>query len=478
MTRSEHAIVLGGGWAGMLAAQALSRRFDAVTVLERDVLPEGPRQRKGQPQARHGHILWSSGARVVDALLPGTIDRLLSLGARRIMFQRDLVTLTSHGWQHRFPSKQYCVMCSRPLMDWAVREQVAASGRVEVRQRTEALDLAGDRDRITGVHVRDVATGAASSLTADLVVDATGRGSRLKHWLGALGLPPLEEDVVDAGMAYCSRIYQAPPGAAAGFPPVNLAPDPRVREPGRFGVVHPQEDGTWMVTLAGTRGVRLPTDDAEFNEYARTLRDPLVADLIARAEPLTPLVVSHFGANRRLYPERLAGWPDRLVVLGDALAVFNPIYGHGMSAAARGIAALDERLAEEGLGAGAVAAAQRDVCAAVDDPWIIAAARDIEYVGCRSTATDPRLLGEADARRRFADVITVRSLRSPGVSEMVTDAASLAVPQSELGSSRFMALLGSDPMRPELTEPPLSPDELALVNLSPRAAVGAETASG
>jgi 2-polyprenyl-6-methoxyphenol hydroxylase-like FAD-dependent oxidoreductase len=459
----------------MLAAQALSRHFAAVTVLERDVLPDRPQQRKGQPQARHGHILWSSGARVVDGLLPGTTDRLFAAGARRIVFQQDLVTLTSHGWQHRFPSRQFCIMCTRPLMDWVVRDQIRSNGLIQVRQRTEAVEPYGDRHRITGVRVRDVVTGTETTLDADLVVDATGRGSRLKHWLSSLGMPPVEEDLVDAGMAYCSRLYQAPPGATTGFPPVNIAPDPRVREPGRFGVVHPQEDGAWMVTLAGTRGVRLPSDDAEFLAYARSLRDPLVADLIAPAEPLTAPLVSRFGANRRLYPERLPTWPEGLLVLGDALAVFNPIYGHGMSAAALSAAALDEQL---GGGTKTAAGIQQVISAAVDDPWIIAAARDIEYVDCRIATTDPRLLGDAETRRRFGDMLTTRSLRSPAVSALVTDAASLTIPQSALGSSDFMALMALDTMSPELTGPPLEPEELAVVNLRPRATIGADSVFG
>jgi 2-polyprenyl-6-methoxyphenol hydroxylase-like FAD-dependent oxidoreductase len=468
MTGRKHGIVLGGGWAGMLAAQALSPHLDTVVVLERDVLPEGPRQRRGQPQARHVHILMSGGARIVDLLVPGTIDRLLAAGARRVMLHRDLLTLTPHGWQHRFPSKQYCIMCSRPLMDWVVRDRVLAEGRAELRQRTEALDLIGDRDRITGVRVRDVATGAKSSLAADLVVDASGRGSRLRHWLAGLDLPTMEQDVVDAGMAYCSRIYQAPPGATTSFPPVNVGAKTNLGEPCRFGVVHPQEDGTWMVTLAGTRGAPMPTDDAEFLAYVQSLGDPIVADLIGPAEPLTPLFVSHFGANRRLFPERLPAWPDGLVVLGDALASFNPIYGHGMSAAARCAAALDERLRTAEFGSGAAAAAQRAISAAVDDPWIMATSKDIEFAGCRIRASDPRLIDGAGDRRRFADLIDARAARAPSVSAMMTDVVSLAVPPSVLGTNRFLALLSQDRLLPELTDPPLHPDELAAVSLRPR----------
>ncbi|NGO72156.1 NAD(P)/FAD-dependent oxidoreductase [Streptomyces boncukensis] len=465
MTRPEHGVVLGGGWAGMLAARALARHLESVTVVERDVLPDGPRNRRGTPQARHSHILWSGGARIVDELLPGTLGRLLAAGARRVVFQRDLITLSAIGWQHRFPSGEFAVMCSRPLLDWVVRERVLADPRVTVRPRTEAVEPLGGRDRVTGVRVRDVADGSWSSLEADLVVDASGRGSRIRAWLSGLGLPPVEEDAVDAGMAYCSRVYQAPPGVAAAFPPVNLADHPE-HEPGRFGSVYPQENGRWIVTLAGTRGARLPTREEEFLPWARALPDPLVADLLVRAEPLTPVFVSRFGANRRLYPERLEQWPDGLVALGDSVAVFNPIYGHGLSAAARGAAALEAQLREPGPGwAGA---AQRAVGEGLDDPWIMATSKDIGYVDCRARTSDPRLAGGASDRHRFSAFINARALRSPAVSEVATGVVALAVPPSELGSNRFLALLSKDEILPELSGPPLRPEELALAGLPAR----------
>ncbi|MFT2016586.1 NAD(P)/FAD-dependent oxidoreductase [Streptomyces sp. 796.1] len=478
MTTPKHGIVLGGGWAGMLAAHVLARHAETVTVVERDVLPDGPRHRKGSPQGRHVHVLWSSGARIIDALLPGVIERLLKAGARKVNFHQDLVTLTSHGWQHRFPPRQYAIMCTRPFLDWNVRDEILAGGRITVRQRTEILDLVGDGSRISGVRVRDVDSGVTETLGADLVVDASGRGSRLRHWLSALDLPPIEEDVVDAGIAYATRIYQAPPGATDGFPAINVAADHRVREPGRFGVVYPQEDGTWMVTLSCTRGAGLPTSDEEFLPYARTLRHPLVADLISSVEPLTSVAVSRVGANRRLYPERLAQWPEGLVVLGDALAAFNPIYGHGMSTAARAAAALDEQLAAGGEGAGTARRIQAAISASVDDPWIMAASKDVEYVGCRMNAKDPRLTGGATARQRFSDLIADRAIRSAGVCDVVTDVISLSAPQSELASNRFLSLMHQDRLLPELTAPPLTPDELSLVQLSPESLAGVKGVTG
>ncbi|MFK4070367.1 FAD-dependent oxidoreductase [Streptomyces sp. NPDC029674] len=485
-TRPAHAVVLGASMAGTLAAHVLARHVDAVTVVERDALPEEPQHRKGVPQGRHAHLLWSNGARLIEEMLPGTTDRLLAAGARRLGFPEDLVTLTGQGWQHRFPATQFALVASRPLLDLTVRQQALAAPNITVRQRTEAVELTGGGSgtRVTGVVVRDLESGTQEILEADLVVDATGRGSRLKPWLAALGVPALQEDVVDAGVAYATRLFKAPPGATTHFPAVNIAADDRVREPGRFGVVYPIEGGRWLATLSCTRGAQLPSTEDEFLPFAENLNHPILADLLRDAEPLTPVFGSRSGANRRLYPERLAEWPDGLLVIGDSLTAFNPIYGHGMSSAARCAATIDREFAQgtqgtQGTqeGAGFTRALQKAIGAAVDDPWILAATKDIDYVNCRVAATDPRLIGvDTEQRLRFAEAITAASIRSPKASEIVTDVMSLNAPQTELGSNRFLMAMRADERLPELTAPPFLPEELAVVGLdaaaiTPEAAV-------
>jgi 2-polyprenyl-6-methoxyphenol hydroxylase-like FAD-dependent oxidoreductase len=454
----------------MLAAHVLARHLESVTVVDRDILPDRPAQRRGLPQARHVHVLWSGGARLVESLMPGTIDRVLAAGARKIGFHEDVVTLTSHGWQHRFPARQYAIMCGRPLLDWVVRDQVLASNRIELRQRTEAITLAGDSTRVSGVEVRSLDDGARKVLEADLVIDATGRGSGLRQWLSALGLPPVEVDIVDAGIAYSTREFAAPPGATTGFPAVNVAADHRMGKPGRFGVLDPQEGGRWMVTLSCTRGGKLPTRGEDFLPCAQSLPDPLVAQLISSVEPVTPVFVSHIGANRRLYPERLCGWPDGLLVLGDSLAAFNPIHGQGMSAAARGAAVLDSRLAEADFGPGQAHDTQRAISETVDDPWIMAASKDLEYVNCRNNSSDLRLGRDLAYAHQFADLVGRKSIRSRAVSDVATDVQSMSASPSDLGTSRFLLLMQQAKELPELTEPPLHPAEFAIANLELHAA--------
>lgn len=89
-----------------------------------------------------------------------------------------------------------------------------------------------------------------------------------------------------------------------------------------------------MVGLMGAGDQQPPTDEDGFAAFTRSLRHPLIADMLANAEPVTPIRGYHGTANRLWHYERMARWPERFVVLGDAVCAFNPVYGQGISTAA------------------------------------------------------------------------------------------------------------------------------------------------
>ncbi|MEU8695229.1 pyridine nucleotide-disulfide oxidoreductase [Streptomyces sp. NPDC048665] len=473
---SRTAVVIGAGAAGILAAAALSRVVDQVVVLERDALPDGPENRRGVPQGRHAHLMMAGGLDAMDTLIPGTDMRkhLIASGAHEISLSRDMVVFTSGGWFHRWRhADPLIVTCSRALLDWAIRTAVVKSlGNIAIRQ-AKAVGLLGDSGRIRGVRIATVAPdtpfdagftaeyglrlsadGGEADLYADFVVDASGRGSRIATWLGGLGITDIPERTLDSGLVNSTRLYRIPEGAES-WPLTMIQPNPFTGGPARSGMIVPIEGRRWMVSLGGSRGGEPPKDPDAFLRYALDLPHPIVGRLIAGAEPLTDVFTSHSTSNARRYLERAAVWPENLVVLGDALATFNPLYGQGMSVAALGAQALARTVRQRWGSRGLARRVQREVATSVDAAWTLAVSSDVLY---------PHVIGGAPtAADRLAAQYTRRLTRS-ATGSYAAASALFDVTSMRSSALRLMrpgpllaALTG--PALPSLSGPPLTPAE-------------------
>lgn len=339
---ADEAVVLGAGIAGLLAAAVLGQRGARVTVVEQDALPAGPAARRGVPQGAHVHGLLIAGRLAIERLLPGFTRDLLDAGAPSFDFAADLAIRNPFGWGARFPSDLAAVGATRPLVEWVVRRRVAALPAVTFAERTRAVGLVGDRARVRAVAVRPEGCAARVELPADLVVDATGRGSRADDWLAELGCSPLPERRLDAHAGYATRLFRIPQQHAAGWRGcfVQLAPPRRLRG----GVVLPVEGDRWVVSLLGTGRDRPSSRERDFLPYARSLASPAIADALASAEPLTPVTRSASTASRRRRVERSGERPGNLLLAGDAACCLNPVYAQGMTAAAFAATALADCL--------------------------------------------------------------------------------------------------------------------------------------
>ncbi|MER6219090.1 FAD-dependent monooxygenase [Streptomyces sp. 900105755] len=464
----RRAVVIGAGLAGMLAAAALSGHVDEVVVLDRDELPDGPDHRRGLPQGRHAHLLMSGGLAAMEDLVPGVSmrERLLAAGAHEIPLGSGMLTLTSEGWMRRWRHDgPRMITCSRALLDWVVRTEVLAHSKTEIRT-AQALSLTGTAHRVTGVRISakaqagDSATSGEAVLDADLVVDAGGRGSRIVRWLEALGVTGIPERTVDSGLVNATRIYRRPEGAEH-FPLTVLHADPYASRPGRSGMVLPIEGDRWMVSLAGTRGGEPPADPDGFLEYIRRLPDPILGRLVSGAEPLTDVHTSHSTHNARRFLEKARTWPEGLVVLGDALATFNPAYGQGMSVAAQGARTLSRELDRSGPAApGLSRRVQRRVATVVEGPWATAVGQDVWYPETRG--------GAPKAADRLVTRYSRRLLKA-ATGSYPAAAALWDVSSLETGPSRLLrpsALLAAlnGPLLPPLSAPPLTPAEQKLLD--------------
>ncbi|MFD8261905.1 NAD(P)/FAD-dependent oxidoreductase [Streptomyces griseoluteus] len=445
-------IVLGAGMSGLLAAAAVVDYAD-VTLIERDTLPLGPEPRRGVPQARHAHLVWTGGVTALDTLLPGLTEELVTRGARLAHIMGDMVSRAPNEiWFRRFTSTPHRnLVCSRDLLDAATRERVLADPRITLRQNTTAVGIDGDATRVTGLHIRAADT-EEEHLSADLVIDASGRGSRAPTWLQALGLPTVPERKVDAGVAYATRVYRAP---VEDFPLVNVQANPAV-PPGQGGIILPVEDNRWIVTLSGTRGGE-PTDDPDaFTDFALGLDDPIIGELIRDATPLTDVVTTRSTANRRRYFEKLHHWPDGFTVIGDAIAGYNPVYGHGITVAAQSAIALREHAATTSLTRpGSARTLQKSVTRPVDAAWDLAIGQDIFYPG----ASDQPPTRVERALAAFVDRAVATGARNPRALAVLLDVMSLSRPATRLFSSDMLLPMLFGPKRPFLGKAPLSDEE-------------------
>jgi 2-polyprenyl-6-methoxyphenol hydroxylase-like FAD-dependent oxidoreductase len=364
---SRHrAIVIGGSMSGMLAARVLADHFAEVVLFDRDAFPQPGENRKGVPQGQHAHALLASGRQILERYFPGFKDELYGQGALKGDYQR--VRWFDNGVYHtRFDGLEALVI-SRPRLEAHVRARLSALPNVRINDRRDVDTLAADAGRVTGVKVGD------DVISADLVVDASGRGSQSPAWLEKLGFPRPPEEAVRVGLGYTTRIFQRKPDHLKGDIAVICPSAPPAK---RGGVALAMEGDRWMVTLFGMLGDHPPNDDRGFLEFARSLPAPDVHEVIAQAEPLTALIPFKFPQSTRRHYESLARFPGGYLVFGDAVCSFNPIYGQGMSTAALQAAALDKCLT-----AGDAELAKRFFAAAskvIDAPWTMAVGGDLRY---------------------------------------------------------------------------------------------------
>ena len=368
--RDRHAVVIGASIAGLLAARVLTEHYDRVTLVDRDEMPSRPVLRAGVPQGRHVHGLLSSGLTAIEARFPGTTADLVARGARlgdgladaRYYFGPDPLA-TGHA---DLPA----LGVSRPLLEWYLRQRLLRDFPVTILERTSVLDLAfsADERRVVGLIVSDTDAAAPRLLPSLLVVDASGRTSRTPEWLERRAYPTPPEDVRRVDKHYATRTFRRADGPDG--PVVLIVPSGPGR---RGGVMLAQEQDTWIVSLTAPDGERPPLELSEFRTWARSLASPAIADEIAGLSPLDDGARFRFPANRRRHYERLPRFPRGLVVTGDALCAFDPVYGQGMS-----VAALEAEALDRCLTAGVVGLARRfheSAAAVIDTPWAIAAGR-------------------------------------------------------------------------------------------------------
>src|SRR5215813_13985869 len=383
----KQAIVVGAGIGGLTAARVVADYFERVVVLERDTLPERAEPRPGVPQGKHIHALLAGGQHALDDLFPGFVHDLVQTGAVPLRVGLD-VRMESPGYDP-FPQRDLgwdAYAQSRAQLELSVRQRVRAYANIELRQRCRVQECVARTDgtAVTGVQCL-LADGKSDTLEADLVIDASGRGTLTLGLLKAIGWALPAETTIGVDLAYATAIFTVPEVAPEEWKGVFCLP--QVPQSDLGALLLPIEGERWIVTVARMHGEPPPGDADGFMACIQQLRTPTIYNALRHAKPLGEIARFQFPASEYRHYERLEAFPRGLLPLGDAWCRFNPVYGQGMSVAAQEARALGQLLATRSAAydplEGLAPAFFAEASALIEAPWAMAAIPDFVYPDTR-----------------------------------------------------------------------------------------------
>jgi len=391
-------------------------------VLERDDLPGAPDHRAGTPQSRHLHGLLAGGLQALTELFPRFRDDLIRAGAVPLRAGLD-VRVESPDFDP-FPMRDLgwsSYAASRPTIEFVARQCLLGQANVRLRAQCRVTEIVWNPEEaaVTGVRCLD-ADGHGFALPADLVVDASGRGQLTLDLLQLAGYPAVPQTRIGVDIGYASATYEMPVGAGRAWKGVRTLP--KAPQSSRSALMLPLEGNRSMVSLGGRGNEKPPGDEAGFLDFVRHLRTPTIHDAICGIRPEGAIARYAFRHSVRRHFERLPAFPRALLPVGDAVCVFNPVYGQGMTVAAQEALALRRVLATAARRSDPLSALApaffAEVQSLLETPWAMSAIPD--FVFPQTTGMPP----EASSKPRSSTSTTASCLprhlgRLPGAYERI-----------------------------------------------------------
>lgn len=455
------ALVLGGSIAGLFAARVLADAYDEVFIVDRDVLVGTRVPRRHCPQTYQANGLLARGVQVMEELFPGIVDELVAHGAHK----GDLSGTCRWYAQGNRLKQQIGNLTTlgvlRPELEWHIRERVQQYTNVTFVEQHDILGLAttADNSRVVGARVQAHGESTEKVIDADLVVDATGRGSRTPVWLEQLGYDKPEEERKKVDLVYVTQHFRLRPGCNPfeGHAAINQIPHPGLP---RGCVFFPTDKGLLEMTTYGLLGDHPPTDQAGLYAWLKSLAAKDCYEALRYADPVDQPVPFRFPTTLRRHYQKLDRFPEGLLVTGDAVTCFNPVYAGGMSVAALCAITMRAHL-HSGASPDPLDYFHDLARNAIDAPWEMTTTVDLSFPGVVGKRSMKVRIGN-----RYLKRVQVAATRSGKITAAYFTAAGLVKPPESLMRPGFMlkvlwlSMLGpsKESRRPYGWQPPADVD--------------------
>ncbi|MEM9002898.1 MAG: FAD-dependent monooxygenase [Cyanobacteria bacterium P01_F01_bin.86] len=431
----SRAAIIGGSIAGLLTARVLSDMTEQVWVIDRDHLPQTNTPRKGVPQSVQPHVLFTKGYRILESLFPGIGEDLKAAGAVPIDWGREFHYCHESGWNAIYEGDSGLISftCTRHLLETTIRRHVAKLPNVQWLEGRRVCGLEGNRQQVKGIRYRSMKEGRETSLTADIVIDASGRSSQAPKWLETMGVS-IPKTIVNPHVGYATQRLQIPAGWQADWKVMLISQRPPHNP--RLGYLAQVEGNEWIATLGGYGKDYPPLEQAGFLEFAHSLAHPAFYEAVKAAQPVTPIRAHRATANRFYHYEQIQ-MPHGFAAIGDAVCALCPVYGQGMTVSALSALILRDWL-KQPVQAGKsldTASFQKQLAKSLEFPWGMATGSDAQFPTTEGEVSSNAI---ATLFQKYVERLVQKSTEEGWIHVRFTEVAHMLKPPTAFFTPRLL----------------------------------------